>query len=294
MSGAAISVVVTGAGGFVGGELIRALAAQGHAVTAIVRRPATDGTFPRTVTIRQGDLTVAGSLPEKFDCLIHCAAEIPARCPDPQVLFRRNVGAVGQACAAALRARARSVVFMSSMSVYGTISVPEVTEDLPSFDADAYGRSKIEGEGLLAAAVDRGLPSGLVLRLPGTVGRGSHDNFLSEALRKVRAGEPIVGRHPDALFNNVVYIGDLARFLNAWIRAPQPGYTVTNLAACEPISIREVYAALFAAAGRPERISYDTSGKAPFLISTARASALGYRPSTVKQSITAFVRDNLP
>jgi UDP-glucose 4-epimerase len=294
MTGAPIRVVVTGAGGFVGGEVARFLAARGHAVTAIVRRTSSNHTFPPPITVGQGDLRLPASLPHAFDCVIHCAAEIPARCPDPRVLLAANVEATGQVCQSAVRAEARSVVFLSSMSVYGAISVPEVTEELAPVDPDAYGRSKIEGESSVARAVARGVPSGLVLRLPGTVGRGSHDNFLSEALRKVSAGEALAAHHPDALFNNIVHVLDLARFLDTWLRAPRAGYAVANLAAREPITIRAVLATLFAAARRPERIIYERGGKAPFLISTARAAALGYRPLTVEESIRAFVRDNLP
>ncbi|HXF54897.1 MAG TPA: NAD(P)-dependent oxidoreductase [Hyphomicrobiaceae bacterium] len=284
-------VVVTGAGGFVGGAIARHLAARGHAVTAIVRRP---GTLPAPIAVKQADLCLPGSLPERFDCVIHCAAEIPARLPDLHALYLRNVTATAQVCRAAVRAGARAVVFLSSMAVYGVIGVAEVVEDLAPADPDLYGRSKLEGERLVADAVRRGAPSGLALRLPGTVGRGSHDNFLSEALHRILAGDVVKGRNPDALFNNVVHVSDLARFLDAWLTSPRPGFTVANLAAVEPIPIRAVFTTLFEAAGLAERVSYARGGKAAFIISNARALALGYQPMTVTRSIRAFVADNLP
>ncbi len=290
---AAPVVVVTGAGGFVGGYLARWFASRGYPVAATVRRVRPSSGFPPGVSVLPGDLRQPGLLPDRFDVLIHCAAETPSTCADPGELLASNVEAARMLFAQARAARARAVVFLSSMSVYGDITVPVVTEALPPVDPNPYGRSKAEGEALLEAAAASGLPSGLSIRLPGTVGRGSHDNFLSEALARARRGETLTARHPDALFNNIVFVGDLACFLEAWINAPRPGYTVTNLAASEPMTFRALFAHVFACLRLPERIQYETTGKSPFLISTDRARALGYHAPTVTESVSAFVRDCL-
>jgi nucleoside-diphosphate-sugar epimerase len=284
-------VVVTGAGGFIGGFVAHQLLERGFTVTAITRRAGARSLG--RLTYRQADLTQPNALPERFDAVVHCAAETPARCPDSVALYASNVRAMRHVCERALQAGARGVVFTSSMSAYGTISVPVVTEDTPPQDPDPYGRSKLEGERMLADAVARGLPSALSIRLPGTVGRGSHDNFLSHALERILAGEAVTARHKDALFNNIVYVGDLADFLAEWIASPRPGYAVTNIAACDPIRVGDLFSLLFAHTGKPERITFSEDGKAPFQISLEHVIALGYRPATVRDSVAAFVRDCL-
>jgi nucleoside-diphosphate-sugar epimerase len=286
-----LHVVVTGAGGFIGGVVAHRLAEQGSSVTAITRRAGAQSLG--RLTYHRADLTRPDALPERFDAIVHCAAETPARCPDPVALYASNVAAMRHVCERALRASASAVLFTSSMSAYGTISVPVVTEDTPPRNPDPYGRSKLEGERILAETVARGLPSGLSIRLPGTVGRGSHDNFLSHALQRILAGEAVTARHKDALFNNIVYVGNLADFLTEWIAFPRPGYAVTNIAACDPIRIGELFSLLFAHAGKPERVTFSEDGKAPFQISLERAIGLGYRPATVRDSVAAFVRDCL-
>ena len=286
-------VVVTGAAGFVGGYLARWFAARGHPVMATVRASRAVGAFPAQIAVIAGDLADPGHVPKRFDVLIHCAAETPARCPDPERLYASNVEAARALFARARAAGAATVVYMSSMSVYGRISAPVVAENLTPADVDRYGQSKREGERLLENGVQAGLASGLSLRLPGTVGRGSHDNFLSDALRRARASGTLKGRHPDALFNNIVFVGHLARFLEDWIAAPRPGYSVANLAARDPIPVRRVFSTLFAALGLPERIVYETGGKAPFLISIERALGLGYRAPSVEESVRLFVRDSI-
>jgi len=284
-------IVVTGAGGFVGGYLARWFAEHGAAVTATLRRSRPLSALPAGVNVITGDVRQPGLLPERFDALIHCAAGTPSSCPDPDELRAINVEAARVLFDRSRDAGARTVVFLSSMSVYGQISAPVVTESLTPVNPDSYGRSKTDGEVLLQDAVAGGVASGLAIRLPGTVGRGSHHNFLSDTLGRARRGETIVARHPDALFNNIVFVGDLARFLAAWIGAPRHGYAVTNLAASEPMLFRDLYSHLFACLGAPERIQYETSGKPPFLISIDRARALGYHAPTVRESIASFVGD---
>jgi len=290
----ALHVVVTGAGGFVGGFVARWLAARGHEVTAISRRPPEPAAevLPR-LTWRDGDLRSPGSLPARFDVLIHCAAETPERCPEPANLYQRNMDVSRSVFEQLLETRARAAVFLSSMAAYGKVEVPVITEDTPPGELDPYGRAKRDSENLLQSCVDRGLASALTIRLPGTVGKGSHDNFLSTALRRVLSGETIKGRNPDSPFNNIVYVGDLAAFLHAWIVNSRSGYAVTNLGATEPLKMREVLSLLFSFSGREERVVFESGGKTPFLISIDGALSLGYRPSTVRESLKSFVRDSI-
>lgn len=245
----------------------------------------------KRLTWLRADLRDPDCLPKAFDALVHCAAEIPARCPDPVELYQRNVDQANSLFAQAAVAKVRTVIFLSSMSVYGAISVPEVWEDTPRTNPDPYGRAKFDAEVALSSLVGAGLQSGLSIRLPGTVGRGSHNNFLSSSLSRILAGETVRARNPDALFNNIVYVGDLADFIAASITAPHQGYAVTNLAASQPLRVRDVYSLLFSGAGLPEKIEYDGDGKGAFTISIKRALSLGYYAPTVQQSVSSFVRD---
>lgn len=287
-----LHAVVTGAGGFVGGFVAHWLAAHGCEVTAVTRKPIGSAAVAG-MTWRQSDLRAEDSLPSRFDALVHCAAETPERCPDPLNIYRRNIDACESVFRQARSAVARSVVFLSSMSAYGSVTADVVTEDTPPGNLDEYGRAKRDGELLLQSCVGEGLPSGLAIRLPGTVGKGSHDNFLSVALERVLSGQALKGRNPDALFNNVVYVGDLALFLHSWIAAPRRGYTVTNLGATDPLPFRDVLSLLFSLSYREKRLDFEPGGKKPFLVSLDRAVSIGYRPSTVRASLEAFVRDCL-
>jgi len=293
-----VKVVVTGAGGFVGERVALHLAAKGFAVAACYRNhlPASLGATPG-IELLQGDLARDLPLPAAFDAVVHCAADIPGLCPDPTQLTRSNVGGAERLLGAMRSAGARAIVNLSSMSVYGKIAVPVVTEDLSPEQPDPYGESKLATERMISAlCADAGF-SALSIRLPGTVGRGSHHNFLSSVMGKILSGEPIRANNPEAPFNNIVYVGDLCVFIADWLARAMTGslvgHAVTNLAARDPLAVRDVIGTLYRVSGKPPAVTFAEEGKAPFLIDLTRALSLGYQPPTVRASLESFARDCL-
>jgi len=290
-----VKVVITGAGGFVGGWMARSFVDCGHDVVAVYRNHLAEETrCARGISLIQGDLAETVSLPKSIDAVVHCAADILGLCPDGAKLTRSNVTGAERLFRQACDAGAQAIVNLSSMSVYGTVVGPVVTEKLAPNNPDVYGKSKLAAERSLDALCATGdIKSGLSIRLPGTVGRGSHHNFLSGTFGKVMAGTPISANNPDAMFNNIVFVGDLCAFIDQWITRLPSGHAVTNLAAREPLPIREVIHLLHYFAGKPENVTWNKEGKAPFLIDLTRAQSLGYKPATVRDSLEAFVRDCL-
>jgi nucleoside-diphosphate-sugar epimerase len=127
----------------------------------------------------------------------------------------------------------------------------------------------------------------LSIRLPGVVGPGSHHNFLSDAMGRLAAGERISVRNPEAPFNNVVHIDDLAHFIDTLFKTLPPGNRVTTVAAIDPLPVRDVVGMLQEAAGRAGEVRYRREGHS-FLISSEHARSLGYRPPTVRDAVERF------
>ncbi len=239
----------------------------------------------------EADLTQPLTLHGRIDGLVHCAAEIPARCPDPDALYAANTSATRNIFHAALNADVTSIVFCSSMSAFGSITSPEVSPDTPSNEPDAYGRSKIAGEEMLdlLAANNEGL-SAVSLRLPGIVGPGSHDNFLSAALEKMLAGQPVNARNPDALFNNILPVNSLSDFVVHLLSHPPKDHAVLTLAGQNPAPIKGVLAAMQTGARTSVPVEFGSGGHT-FLISSAAARRLGYRPPDTLAAARQFAED---
>ncbi|MCO5595126.1 hypothetical protein L7F22_049164 [Adiantum nelumboides] len=90
------SVVVTGASGFLGGRLCRALVEQGaYHVKALVRPSSSLDELPSTgLELVHGDITDPSTLLRAFrgcSAIFHCAAFVTPWTPNPSKLFTVNV-----------------------------------------------------------------------------------------------------------------------------------------------------------------------------------------------------------
>ena len=167
-----------------------------------------------------------------------------------------------------------------------------VTMDTPAQDPDEYGRSKQAGERALRQLIAvTPTIAGLSLRLPGVIGPGSHHNFLSDVGTKIFAGAAVKARNSSSLFNNVVYVDDLTRFISQWTNADVGGYRAATIAAHSPLTISTILAELCRAAGRPFDISFNDSANGSFIIDLKAAEDLGFQPASTLDSIRAFAAD---
>jgi dihydroflavonol-4-reductase len=170
--------VVTGASGHVGGNLVRALLAEGRHVRALVRedRRAVDGLDVETV---EGDILDADSLRRLLkgaDTVFHLAARISIVGPEGGLVERTNVVGVRNMIDACLEAGVRRLVHFSSIHAFDTAPNDQVIDETRSLVAGSrhapYDRSKASGQRAVLDGVARGLDA--VIVNPGAV-LGPHD-----------------------------------------------------------------------------------------------------------------------
>ena len=272
-------VAVTGAGGFVGGHTASYLQDKDWHVVAVIRARRSDtARLLKDMEILECDLVQPFKFSGQLDVLVHCAAEIPARCPDADTLFERNVLATRHVFEAALEAGVTRIIFCSSMSAFGTIMMEEVYPDTEICAPDAYGRSKLASEALLED-VTHSLPelAAISLRLPGVVGAGSHDNFLSGAAANMLSGNPITVRNPFSPFNNILPVSNLFGYIDHLGHTLPSGYRNVTLAASQPAPFIDVINEIQRGAGTNVPIHFGEDQHS-FLVSSSAAVELGYQP----------------
>ncbi|MFM0286001.1 UDP-glucose 4-epimerase family protein [Paraburkholderia megapolitana] len=179
-------VLVTGANGFVGRALSRALIGDGQTVTGIARQPdSCEAGVDEWINTSTDFVNLAKAWPPtlKPDCVIHLAARVHVLhedTADPEAAFRAtNVEGALRVAETAHQFGVRRMVFVSSIKAVGErdSGYPLREDDLPS-PQDAYGRSKLEAEQVL---VRYGRETGLevvIIRPPLVYGPEVRANFL--------------------------------------------------------------------------------------------------------------------
>ena len=151
-----MTILVTGASGFVGRALVTELAAQGRTVRAAMRQPA--DVFPRQVeVVAVSDLTRPlewRALLKDVEAVVHLAGIAHAGPGIAEDTYDRvNRLATAELAKAARHAGVRRLVFISSIRAQVGPAAPHVLREVdPPQPTDAYGRSKLAAEDAVRAA----------------------------------------------------------------------------------------------------------------------------------------------
>ena len=290
-----MKILVTGAAGFLGACIAEYGAKAGHNVVATARDHLPDSMKGlKNLEFHKCDLVETIPIGEDYDLIVHCAASIPSREPNSDLLFDNNLNMGKSVVGCARNCSSPTLINMSSMSAFGPIYEKKVTETTITNPKDSYGKSKLLVEGLVRDwCVETG-SAGVSLRLPGMVGGRSHANFMSNLAEQLIKKKPVIVTNPDGFFNNIVYGYDLARFVVDRAKNIPSGYRLLTIASDETLLVREAAERVAVVAGAsPDLIKYEISEIKPFEIGFDEIRALGYQPSSVKSSIDRFVHDKL-
>ena len=254
---------MTGATGFTGGHLARALAARGDHVRALVRpgsdpstlvlgsdptaqalgsapTPQGPGSDPGRIEVVRGDLRDADSLERAADgveVVYHIAAIYrQAGLPDDE--YRAvNASAVRTVIEAAKAGGARRVVHCSTVGVHGDVERPPANEDAPLRPGDVYQQTKLEGE-LVAREAARETGVDVVIARPtGIYGPG--DRRLLKLFRGI-ARRRFVILGDGRIFYHLTYIDDLIEGFRLCSTAPSAAGRTYILAGGEVTTLNEL------------------------------------------------------
>lgn len=155
-------VAVTGATGFVGGALVRALLAQGHTVVALARPSSQRAQLAHLdIVWETGDVTDRDSLRGKFagvDWLIHAAGMLGAAGVPERAYHQLHEQGTNNVLAEAETAVIKRILYVSSPGVLGPISGSPAEETAVLAPSNPYERSKAAAEQVAQVYAKAGLP----------------------------------------------------------------------------------------------------------------------------------------
>ncbi len=241
-----MTTVVTGATGFLGSSLVAALIQQQQSVRVLARdAQKARQLFGEAVIIVPGDMTDAGQVRQAIDgatTVFHLAGRLyhPAT---PAELYEQThvegTRALLKACQG--QPQLRRLVYVSTTGVFGVTGETPVAEDAPFAPTNAYEATKLKGELLaLKSYQEDGLPVAIVR--PGLV-YGPGDLHLLGFFASIQKGLFRVIAGGKALLHPV-YIDDLLAALLLCAERPQALGRSYNIAGAQPVTVRELAAAI--------------------------------------------------
>jgi nucleoside-diphosphate-sugar epimerase len=244
-----MAVLVTGAGGFLGGHLLRALAQRGHAVRAFSRRALAPepGQAVQEVVGDVRDAGVVGAALGGVSTVFHVAGVVPGRGGAAQMESANVAGTrvIAQGCA---RAGVRRLVLVSSVAAYRAPLGDIVPESAPTGGTDAYGRSKADAEAA-AQAICAGRLELVIARPCQIYGPLDRSGYTARMLRLVAsAGVPVAGWQGRGF--SLVHVDDVADALCAAGELEGLDGTVFNVAPQARVTLLELARLQAAVRGR--------------------------------------------
>lgn len=247
---ATMRYALTGATGFVGGELARQLVEAGHEVVALVRSPARAIRLDALgVDLVQGDLDDSNALDRLLagaDGLFHVAGWYKLGQREASAGQRTNVEGTRNVLEAARRADTPKVVHTSTLAVNSDTRgrVLDETHEHPGAHLSEYDRTKAEAHAIAKAFAAAGLP--LVIVMPGGIYGPGDTSQVGELIEQVVAAKrPPVPRGGGRL--TWAHVGDVARGHLLAMQRGVPGETY--MLAGDPATLDELLAQVAEIAG---------------------------------------------
>jgi len=202
-------ILVTGATGFTGGYLVRALAKTGAPIRVIVRSAAKASALLPDVEIVEADLTNAAAVSnavKNVGTIYHLAAAYREASHREDGYRQVNVEATRNLLDAAVTHGVERFVHCSTVGVLGHVANPPADETTPYAPGDPYQRTKCEAEMLaLRYGREHGVPV-TVARPTAIYGPG--DQRLLKMFRMIANGRFVMlGR--GEIYYHMVFIDDL-------------------------------------------------------------------------------------
>jgi NAD dependent epimerase/dehydratase len=313
------SVLVTGAGGFIGGHLVEALVRRGDKVRALVRynarsdRGALEQLPPDVIAqveVIAGDLTdpfFTRGLVRGCDVAFHLASliAIPYSYQCASQVFSNNLLSTLHVAQGCLDAGGARMIHTSTSEVYGTAQFVPITEAHPLVGQSPYAASKIAADQCVESFVRSFGLRAVTVRPFNTYGpRQSTRAVLPTILTQVLAGQTLhLGKLTPT--RDLVNVEDTVRgFLLAAERDEALGQTV-QLATGREISVGDLAALCMQVVGTTvaivsaeERLRPAASEVERLLGDPSRAAVvLGWRAEVSLETgiarMTAWLRDNM-
>lgn len=266
-------VLVTGAAGFIGSNLVDELLAKNYEVIgvdnfndyyspSIKKRNLSKALGSKKISLHQLDICEALKLEEVFkkerpDVIVHLAARAGVRpsITDPELYLKTNVLGTINILKCSQAFAVEKFVFGSSSSVYGnSTNAPFREDDLCQKIASPYGATKRSAEFFVESFYHNFGLKAVVLRFFTVYGeRGRPDMAPAIFAKAIIEGKPVVQFGNGTTSRDYTYIDDIVSGIILAIEKDL-SFEIINLGNSSPVKLREFILTLETIIGKKARI----------------------------------------
>ena len=308
-------ILVTGAAGFIGSNLVDRLLADGHDVVGFDNFSTGQERFLESAGrssrfhLERGDLLHAASLSSVMrgvDLVFHLAANADVRfgLEHPRKDLEQNTIATANVLEGMREAGVRRICFSSTGSVYGEPDVFPTPETAPfPVQTSLYAASKLAAEGMIAAYAEGYGMQAFVFRFVSILGERYTHGHVFDFYRQLKA-------HPqylDVLGNghqrkSYLYVQDCVDAMLTAVAKAEAKVNVLNLGQSEYCEVNDSIGWISACLGVQPELRYAGGergwvGDSPFIfLDCSRMRALGWTPRvSIREGVertVAFLRSS--
>lgn len=255
-------IAVTGASGFIGSYLVRALLERGARVRAVVRNPSKMKLGHKNIGVMRADLADVDSLSRAFEgceAVVANAGLVSIGGASRDALMEANVRGTRNVFEAMQRAGVKRAVMTSSATVYARRRGGPYRESDPLWDRNTwvprplyYALSKAVAEQEAWRLADRNGIDLSTARPSGVYGADDYSGFTFWFQRIVSPSLATV--FPTHLYIPTVYAGDLAEAMVRMLERPSTCGRAYNVVGDADVSYWDLLQAYRAAGGKVPRV----------------------------------------
>ncbi len=283
-------VLIAGIGSFIGQNVAEYLTDHGIEVIGIYRNR-----YPTCAAQKVFSCNLAKDEFEKYlhnepiDTIIHFAGQMNG---DKICDYLDNtIGSTRRLIDYAEKAQIPAFIYISSVAVYGetTSCVNEFSDRINLSD---YGMTKFLCERMLE---DSHIKKRIVIRLPRTLGKGCDLSYLwlPRVTAQMMKNEDVYYTNPDLLYNNLLYVDDLSKFLLLLLEKEFMGFEQFVLGAKGCMRIIDILDKLKRSLNSQSQF-IERPAEGPntcYAIDSMHAQAYGFQSREITEIIEKFAKD---